>query len=183
MLSTFRRQIDDLKQTLNMKRGAWQIAFDAEKDIYAKLAPATANKIRLSNEIEKLEGAIRALEGDSGPQVTMAEPIAFRLPDISASMAEPWYEYAYSPVVRAGRYDMEYVLVNKEYMVFKCDCPAFRFTKGELANGKTCKHIDSYTNAKAESSEAFKARRAFINLRALRRGTGIGFKRGCYNFF
>lgn len=45
-------------------------------------------------------------------------------------------------------YTIEVVCVDREHFVFKCDCMAFRFTKGELADGKTCKHIERFTAAR-----------------------------------
>lgn len=43
-----------------------------------------------------------------------------------------------------GTYEVYVHLVNDEYFVFSCSCPKFRYSKGVIADGKRCKHIDRY---------------------------------------
>jgi len=81
---------------------------------------------------------------------------------------------------RSGWYEIETVYVDKRFFVYRCDCPKFRFTGGEVANGKTCKHIDSFTQGRTRSTAQATARVA-ARRKGFRPSANADF-RGGYTF-
>lgn len=96
--------------------------------------------------IDRLETARDALKA-----LMTLEPIQARRGTMTASYGEltDTGEHVYQHIDTdriqsddtGNNYDIETLLVDRKTFVFKCECQRFRFTKGELANGKTCKHI------------------------------------------
>ncbi len=70
------------------------------------------------------------------------------------------YKVVSTKTVRGHRsnYNIETVLVDRAYFVYRCDCPAFRFTTGEVASAKTCKHIEREVATKSRSRASAQAR-------------------------
>lgn len=97
---------------------------------------------------EKLERARDALK-----ELLVPIPHTYATVPLAATTVVPPMEHTYEAVrvddIRGTNewYKVETVLVDGSYFVFRCDCPRFRFTKGELASGKTCKHIERYAQS------------------------------------
>lgn len=109
---------------------------------------------RYSTTVETISGydtAINKLEvaRDSLKALLTIEPIQARRETTTASASEITHIYEhidtdYVDGDSGKSYAIETLLADGKTFVYKCECPKFRFERGELANGKTCKHIKRF---------------------------------------
>lgn len=116
--------------------------------------------LRYIEVIRKLNAAVTALQALNVPATTPDLPTGWKPATIGAAvpMRDNDVVHTYKTVGSVSHrsysgnyYEIETVLVDRSYFVYKCECEAFRFTRGELASGKTCKHIQRHTSIQVKS--------------------------------
>lgn len=162
--------LQSMKDGLPEMRGRWQQLFDEVKIHRVALDKSVKAMDDLSVEIADVEKNITQLRD------------MLKLPLSETVIAPPIITYDRRLAARLAatgssskRYDVQFVLCidparpYSKYFVFECECPSFRFTKGELSNGKTCKHIERYQGrtvykeAKEAANKAFRIQRGDVD--------------------
>ena len=144
-------------------RTALEIVEQRLEEKRAKRLDAQGEAQRALNKAQEFDRVIAKLEAD---QASLKRIIGTSIATVPAVSETVDYRRAHFFTARGHRdnYIVNSVLVlengRKVSVVLECECPAFRFTKGELRNGKTCKHITNYVARYGRSHTALRAKTA-----------------------